>query len=720
MGLPPRLDNHQDHWGYPTAWSFSEHERRIPHEIFAQNVGGQFELPGVNRDTDPNGCLAGSLYKIIYPTGGRTEFQLEPNEAYDGWLNQNFSVVVNDPPYLDKSQSFNLSTNNGALTYQDTYFTFNGEPGAVDFTAMLQPTSFGICSGSCVLRMEIFPPNNIPMISKDFTTPFNQSSLSFTLSGLVKGTQYRIRFYYNLLGVSSYNAVAQLNWREKQSQTSHTVYYSHVQPYVGGLRAKSISDYDGISADPVTTKEFEYKGEDNLSSGALLTYPTYTYTTRYEGLLSVAISNGGTYSGGPPMIRLRQSSSAYDILYSAGSPVGYKRTIEYLKNNGKSNGKIERIFGSASTGSNGSFPFVPSTTATWLYGYLKEEKVYDATGEIVKTTVNSYKDKLMPNYSDESVLHNFVSYTIAPVIFNIPNNFNDRSTSVNVSGYPAVGFLYNDYLPVAGRMEIESTVVTERNPVTGQTLTTNTGYEYEPNYYYLKKKKFINSKEQEVAEVYTYPADKVAAGQTTPYQDMVSLNIINPIVETEQQLNQVRQKKLSTNYRKNWSDNSVSILTETMQTQTQNNSPEVRLRYYAYDNKGNPKSVGQENGVVTCYIWAYNKQYPIAEIKNADYATVESVLGGATAVSNFGAQESPTDAAINTFLTPLRSDVRLKDAIVTTYTYSPLYGVSTITDSNGRMNSYEYDGFGRLKLVRDLNGKILKQYDYQYQKSITQ
>ncbi|HEU4554191.1 MAG TPA: RHS repeat domain-containing protein [Chitinophaga sp.] len=717
--LPPRLDIHQDHWGYPTFWTI-EGTGRIPHEIFGQNVGGLFELPGTNRDTDPNGCLAGSLYKIIYPTGGWTDFQLEPNEAYDGWLNQNFSVVVDDPPYLDQTQSYNLGMYNGTPTYQDVYFTFNGEPDATEFTLSLQPTSFGTCNGSCALRVEIFPPNGNALISRDFTTPFTQSSITFSLPGLIKGTQYRVRFYYSMLTVNNYSAIAQLKWKEKQAETSHTVYYSHVQPYVGGLRAKKISDYDGISATPVSEREYEYKGEDGLSSGVLLTYPTYTYTTRYEGLMAVSVANGRTYEGGEPLIRLRQSTSAYDIIYTAGSPVCYKRTVEYLKNNGKSNGKIERFFTSASSGSSGSFPFVPSTNATWLFGSLKKEVVYDANDNIIKTTLNNYTDKLMPDYSNEAVVHNFTSYTIAPVLFLIPDYFDDTNTSIKVANYPAIGFLYNDYLPTAGRNDIESTVITERDPATGQTITTVNTYEYDPDYYYLKKKTLVNSKNQEVTELYTHPADKVAAGQTNPYQDMVNRNMIDPVVETEQQVSQVRQRKLSTNYEKNWPDNAVSILPETVQTQTQNNAAEVRLRFYAYDSKGNPKSVGQENGMATCYIWGYNRQFPVAEIKNADYATVETVLGGATAVSSFSAQVSPTDAAINSFLAPLRSDARLKNALITTYTYSPLYGVSTVTDPGGRTNTYEYDGFGRLKLIRDQNGKILKQYDYQYQKPVTQ
>ncbi|MRG44179.1 hypothetical protein GFS24_03590 [Chitinophaga sp. SYP-B3965] len=60
------------------------------------------------------------------------------------------------------------------------------------------------------------------------------------------------------------------------------------------------------------------------------------------------------------------------------------------------------------------------------------------------------------------------------------------------------------------------------------------------------------------------------------------------------------------------------------------------------------------------------------------------------------------------------------NAQMTTYTYEPLIGITSQCNLNNQVTYYEYDGLVRLKVVRDQNGKILKQYDYQYQVPITQ
>jgi len=51
---------------------------------------------------------------------------------------------------------------------------------------------------------------------------------------------------------------------------------------------------------------------------------------------------------------------------------------------------------------------------------------------------------------------------------------------------------------------------------------------------------------------------------------------------------------------------------------------------------------------------------------------------------------------------------------MSTYTYKPLYGVTSETDFNGKTNFYEYDGLQRLKNIKDYLGNIIKNFQYNY------
>jgi len=59
-------------------------------------------------------------------------------------------------------------------------------------------------------------------------------------------------------------------------------------------------------------------------------------------------------------------------------------------------------------------------------------------------------------------------------------------------------------------------------------------------------------------------------------------------------------------------------------------------------------------------------------------------------------------------------------AQMTTYTYSPLVGMTTSCDADNRITYYFYDGLGRLKWVKDQDGNIIKTYQYHYQNLSTQ
>lgn len=53
-------------------------------------------------------------------------------------------------------------------------------------------------------------------------------------------------------------------------------------------------------------------------------------------------------------------------------------------------------------------------------------------------------------------------------------------------------------------------------------------------------------------------------------------------------------------------------------------------------------------------------------------------------------------------------------ARMTTYTYEPLIGMSSKCDANNRVTYFEYDGLGRLIVIKDQDNNIVKTVDYHY------
>lgn len=95
-------------------------------------------------------------------------------------------------------------------------------------------------------------------------------------------------------------------------------------------------------------------------------------------------------------------------------------------------------------------------------------------------------------------------------------------------------------------------------------------------------------------------------------------------------------------------------------------------------------------------------------------------LGGTALMNKNGWTLYETNVSLTTTLTisgtGIIDELRLysKGANMTTFTYQPLIGISSQCDINNRITYYEYDGFNRLKLVRDQDNNILKKYCYNY------
>lgn len=129
-----------------------------------------------------------------------------------------------------------------------------------------------------------------------------------------------------------------------------------------------------------------------------------------------------------------------------------------------------------------------------------------------------------------------------------------------------------------------------------------------------------------------------------------------------------------------------------------------------YDDYGNVLEYKTKNGTVVAQIWGYNSSKLVAELKNVSYADIAAAT--ITNIKNYSNVAALTynETHLVTALNSLRST---HDAgLITTYTYKPLVGLSSVTDANGRKETYQYDSFNRLYRVLNNEGLIIKEYNY--------
>jgi hypothetical protein len=147
--------------------------------------------------------------------------------------------------------------------------------------------------------------------------------------------------------------------------------------------------------------------------------------------------------------------------------------------------------------------------------------------------------------------------------------------------------------------------------------------------------------------------------------------------------------------------------------------------YDQYDSSGNLLQFTSKSGTPTAIIWGYNKKYPIAMVEGATYprsgssldtdipqTLIDSIVNAS--VTDLTQPVGNDEAALLLALDNFRKDPAMVNYQVTTYTHDPLVGVRTITPPNGIREYYKYDTSYRLEKIEDVNGKIIKEYLYNY------
>lgn len=204
---------------------------------------------------------------------------------------------------------------------------------------------------------------------------------------------------------------------------------------------------------------------------------------------------------------------------------------------------------------------------------------------------------------------------------------------------------------------------------------------------------------------YDYPYSK----QITK---LLNKNIYKDLIETKTVLNGKTISRSETKY-----DNTSNLFPSSVLSYDLHNVASTEVTYDQYDNKGNLQQYTTKDGISTVIIWGYNQTQPIAKITGAKLSDIQQFLiGSIVNASDLDASNPSTEPALITALDDFRKNSNMANYQISTYTYDPLIGVTSITPPSGIREVYLYDTANRLKEIRENSaaGKLLKEFKYNY------
>jgi hypothetical protein len=631
-------------------------------------------------------AMAGNLIKIEYPTGGVTKFEYELNqEQNDNGEDKRFTGTVSI-----NSNDSNYFTQNGERVFQ-RYFTIpqntlgvSGVNGTFQNAIRVNSNSNSILTdGNC--NDGTFG-GDIDCIKYYIYNAINQSQIG-TMVGGARGLGYDgfidlpVGSYFIVMNVdedeynqTNFEAHVNLKWIYRSSVNGEFIKEPH---YAGGLRVKNIYDLeiDSLGQTKYNNTIFTYSGL--IGQNALDSY--YNQTRPVSG---------------------RTDFSSDFIGQRRFYPTGHYYESVLITKKDKSNNEIKI-----------------------LNKYVRDFENYSYSGKISK----SYQyeglnvvNKTFYDYNETFTQHDYF------VLGQLDYCYNQNGQSgYNQLGYgPPEGSHYKEFESHLTK-EINTEYFYDSQNVLSGKLTNRTNYAYNSDELIINK--IVDHRYTEIQDLdhydpnnYTFnsDADKITTYYKYP-KNFLSESIFQDFVNNKNLLalpvrvyvtkngNILDSKYLT--YDTNGNIKELYSYNKGLgsNTSTFNYIPSDHdLDTEFKTNNGKLIEVSKPNGTIKSYIWDVTDTYLLAEITNKSHTSITSQIG-----INLSLTTAPDSVLRNEF-NSLRTNN--PDAMITSYTYRPLIGISSVTDPRGRTQFYEYDDLFRLKLVKDHDANILSENEYNY------
>ncbi len=698
-----------DHWGFYNG----ETTNITPYPEFIYGYDHPRILEGANKEPNENYSKALTLSKIIYPTKGYSEFSYEAND-YSYIQSKSIDKINLEAESFDVKTA--VSTFSKVNSTQQDFSNTQRFKVTINSKSNNSYTSCSNTTGKCLRKINyqvrainmaafagpVFGPKVI-FYNQDNEIVYQTDYIHYDKNNFDNGGTYSQTGViwlpegeYTMIASTKYVPnpnqiknfiVMQIDWKNDKSLEKNLVKVKKG----GGVRIKSISEHQN-NGEFIKKREFIYNGENGYSSGSIDALPKYE--DLIETLTVTPVSDLGhninmIFEKKNEIVRYSGS------LLQLGSNYGLVRYNKVTVNNldKNSNNDIRTVF-KFTKGEDDIItfdkPYAPATSKYYTKGLLKEKIDYKKENGIflpIQKTVNHYDEK---DYE----------LTSLKVGRALNTNFGVELTDFADS-------YYKTFIGFSKLIKTDVETFFDSKSIKQETINN-----YDSGLNRVVKTQVKNSKNETIETEYFY---------TDMKNDLVSnkmqeKNIIAKPIEVTVSKNNNFISSQKTIYK---DFNNGLYLPEIIQTSKGSQVIDDRVVYHNYDNKGNPTEVSKKDGTSVVYIWGYHQTQPIAKLEGVTLSTLsKNTIDNLQTLSNrdndrtLGYQGKEGD--LREALAALRSLPELSKALITTYTYDPLIGITSITDPRGYVMYYEYDNLNRLEFIKDAAGNIVQETQYNY------
>lgn len=658
--LPYVTSLSQDYWGYYNGVDNGDKFCSSPsYSISGGSLSEVEHLGDANRQASPSKMLCGMLKKIVYPTGGYTEFEFESHH-----FNDSYYYPCAERPYRKATSSisvYSVAAQKEKPNGKDFVLT---EEKDIEFTVNIY--SRDPAKHTCSATIWCAKGNNYHEV---FSTSTSTPGMSKTFTRHLQPGVYVI--YITIPYVpSDYATTASISAITGYSYVmDDAIADSSGVSVGGGVRIKSITNYDGKSSAFVNKTLYEYKGGKLLVPTVRLKNMTLNFSKQN----SMSIDQL-TYS----FIGSQKSDLG---LMSLGVPtVGYSSVKKKVVDaNGQDNGYVVSNYENEAYQEMGMEEqyYYPNYG---LNGKILSRKIFSSTGELVHQTGYAYGSKKYEEILFPKCLPLFLSgvalegckyhLSIYPKA-NVWNYLSEMTDIAYVDG--------RAMLPKTTTFVYDQTNYKESSVVTMQGKTKTT-------------------------KVMTYPHERTTVGA----EFLSERHCLSEVTGMDDYMG-LSANTLVGGYQKKYLlvENAVPLVNEFLTKGTSGNMRQD-MKVVRYDSYGNILEYCTSSGTHTVLLWSYCYQCPIMEIVGATY---DKVCALSPTIGDIGSKATLTAKELKELYDFV---VKGTKAHVTAYLYNPWYKVSEVILPNGNINYYEYDAFGRLVSEKDLDANLLTIYKYNY------